>query len=278
MELLTNIYPHVPSGTHYFGGILLTNKLTFSSEMPWKQVIVTHEQFECHPESSKEVFCAITKDILQGVMRDNTDNETCRKLGRNQNISESLDTLTRTFKASFEYHERNHTITSITLIEKLDKFSDAVESKPASNSASSEAIRTERFSVKDEEPYPVYPSFSNEELLNKVHVNARDTSRMYRGKQTTNNETIVMLNVRRKENSPRNDHDFILRRCGELHSPFFLQLIIFSSVLLSGNEQITLVYRKSNSFSSIKFANEFIAGLRTSIERCDERYFVWYIL
>ena len=233
MELLPNIYPHVPSGTHYFGGILLTNKLTFSSEMPWKRVTVTH--VKRHPGSSKEVFCAITKDDLQGVMRNNTNDEACRKSGCNQNIGESLDTLTQTFKASFEYHERNHTSTSIILIEKLDQLTNAVKSKPASNSASSEAIRTKRFSVKDEEPYQAHSSFSTEELLIKVHVNVRNTSRTHQGKQTINNVTIVMLEVDEK------------RTCQEttiISSPvdvescllLFLQLIMFVSVLLSSSE------------------------------------------
>ena len=57
------------------------------------------------------------KDISVGVMVDNAliHDETHRIMERSQKIRKSLDTLMITFKASFEYQERNYALNSITL-------------------------------------------------------------------------------------------------------------------------------------------------------------------
>ena len=239
-------------GDTLFWGHFNDHKHTISSKMPWKPIIESNKQLAEYLKSSEEIFCEITKEISVGVMEDNASiyNETYRILERSQKIRESLDSLIKTFKASFEYHERNYALNSVTLQEKSDRPNDAAELKRASNSASLQTVHPQRLDANDEERFAADPLLECQELCTKVEKNAKETSLTVRGKQTTDYVTLVMLKVVRKEGQSRNDHEFVLCSCGKLNSPFSPKLIIFASVILSGNAQITLVCRKFNSFSS----------------------------
>ena len=84
-------------------------------------------------ESSEEVFCVITKDVLEAVIQDSAGayNETRRIIQEsNDKYSASLDALTNTIKDTLDTHHQDSQAASTALLGKLDQLIDAIKSKP----------------------------------------------------------------------------------------------------------------------------------------------------
>ena len=173
--------------------------------MPQKLIIEFNIHLAEYVECSKELFCAITKEVSRGVMHDNTSiyNETYITSEIHQMYSESLDPLRETFMESFVYQESNSTITSTTLPKKSNQLIDAVKPKPASNAVSSNTVCNKRQNAYYDYEAPVAGDspFVRQECRRKAHQNITERNPTHRGKQITDNKTVVLLQFR-----PEDDH------------------------------------------------------------------------
>ena len=167
--------------------------------MTRKRIIVTNKLLTEYLESSEEVFCVITKDVLEAVIQDSAGayNETRRLIQEsNDKYSASLDALTNTIKDTLDTHHRDSQASSI----------DATKAKPSSNQSlqeinienqfkirkdvTSRIVRAERLSTYYQELLAMDPPFVRHEFRTKVNKNTSETSLAHRRKQTIDNVQV----------------------------------------------------------------------------------------
>ena len=156
--------------------------------MTRKRILDTNKQLAEYLESSQEVFCVVTKDVLKAVIQDSAAayNETLRLIQEsNEKYSASLDALTNTLKETLD----NHHLDSQALI--VYQVIEAIKSKPATNQQSSEInienqlkirkdvtsriVQAERLSTYYEELLTSDPPFVRHEFRTKVNKNTSES-------------------------------------------------------------------------------------------------------
>ena len=107
--------------------------------MTRKRILDTNKQLAEYLESSEEVFCVYTKDVLEAVIQDSAAayNETRRLIQEsNEKYSASLDTLTNTLREILDNHHRNSQASSTVSI--VYQVIETIKSKPSTNQQSPE--------------------------------------------------------------------------------------------------------------------------------------------
>ena len=199
--------------------------------MPRKPVIESNKQLAEYLESSEEIFCVITKEVLEGVIQDSaaTYNETCRIIAEsNQKYSKSLDLLTETIKESLDRRERSSTASSTALL-GLDELIGAMKNPtintppPEINIESqlkirkditSKLVRATRLGTYYEEHIAGDPAFVRHEFRTKVNTHLRSCSMT---KQP-------LLKINQEKDLLKNDlsHDFALLSMATRKSDAFI--------------------------------------------------------